>query len=863
MAGKIFFTLLLLLSVPLHLNAAPVELPRTGLSSCYDVTTGALLQSCAGTGQDGEHAFGAAWPNPRFTDNGATVTDNLTGLTWLKDAYCPDIQPTLPNTGLNWLDALDAAKVPPGKCGLSPTDPGGWRLPNVSEMESLIDISHTIPPLPAGAPFVNFVNNIDGITGPFTYWTSTQEAVFSTNAISVATFDGTVRGATRSTLQRIWPVRGTSTTIPQSGQQTCRNPADGTVIACPAGADGALKEGVAWPTPRFIDNVKSDLTPDGTITDTLTGLTWLKKADCFGATATAQLALTAANTLASPACNLSDGSVAGKWRLPNRNEMRSIIDYEQQDGAAWLATQGFTNPQSGWYWTSDSFPGFPIWWMVKTEGGVWRSDTVAAEGGTIVGGVQTAPPLTLLLPVRNTEQFITFSNSAPVTFAPGKTIDLSALATGGGSGNPVTFARVSGPGSLSGANGATLTTTGAGSIVVTASQAGLGGYLPAADVQSTIIVNKANASVTLSPLNQSYTGGARSVTATTTPAGKNVAVTYDGNPAAPIEPGFYAVVATISDADYTGSATGTLNVSKATPVLTWSAPAAILSGVALSATQLSATASVAGTFAYNPAIGAVPPVGIQTLSVTFTPTDTAHYTSKTATVLLTVTQSQAYKVTFASDVNGSLTGNLSQTVAAGASTTSVSAVPAAGYHFTQWTGTGGFSSTSNPLILSNVVASQSLTANFSLNSYTVTTSTPSGNGTIICSSPVNYGANSVCTSTPSSGYHLLTLTDNGADRMSANSGSFYTISGVTDNHAVIATFGRPNGVVIQANGKTTPDLRDALAVLNMVMGVTPTTAADVARADIAPLGADGKPLGNNRLDVYDVIGILRMLLGLM
>jgi hypothetical protein len=862
MAGKIFFTLLLLLllSVPLNLNAAPVELPKTGISACYDVA--GAPTACAGTGQDGEHAFGAAWPNPRFTDNGATVTDNLTGLTWLKDAYCPDIQPTLPNTGLNWLDALDAAKVPPGKCGLSPTDPGGWRLPNVSEMESLIDISHTIPPLPAGAPFVNFVNNIDGITGPFTYWTSTQEAVFSTNAISVATFDGTVRGATRSTLQRIWPVRGTSTTIPQSGQQTCRNPADGTVIACPAGADGSVKAGVAWPTPRFIDNVKADSTPDGTITDTLTGLTWLKKADCFGATATAQLALTAANTLASPTCNLSDGSVAGKWRLPNRNEMRSIIDYDQQDGAAWLATQGFTNPQGGWYWTSDAFPGFPIWWMVKTEGGVWRSDTVAAEGGTFVGGVQTVPPLTLLLPVRNTEQIITFSSGAPVTFGAG-TVDLSALATGGGSGNPVTFAIVSGHGTLSGVNGATLTTTGAGPIGVTASQAGLGGYLPAADVQSTITVNKASASVTLGSLNQIYTGGALSATATTTPAGKNVTFTYNGNPAVPIEPGSYAVVATISDADYTGSATGTLNISKATPVLTWSAPAAILSGVALSATQLSATASVAGTFAYSPAIGAVPPVGIQTLSVTFTPTDTAHYTSKTATVLLTVTQSQAYTVTFTSGGNGSLTGTLSQTVSAGASATPVTAVPATGYHFTQWTGAGGFSSSSNPLTLGNVLASQSLTANFVPDTFTVTATAPGGNGTITCSSPVNYGFNSVCATPPSSGYHLLTLTDNGADRLSANSGNFYTISGVTGNHTVIATFGRPTGVVIQANGKTTPDLRDALAVLNMVMGVTPTTAADVARADIAPLGADGKPLGNNRLDVYDVIGILRMLLGLL
>jgi len=861
MARKIFFTLLLLLSVPLHLIAAPLELPKTGLTTCYDVA-GVALPSCAGTGQDGEHQFGAAWPAPRFTDNNdGTVTDHLSGLIWLKDAHCADIQPNLPNAGLNWLGALSAANaLSQPKCGLSPTDPGGWRLPNVSELESLIDISKTIPPLPADAPFVNFVNNADG-SGPFTYWTSTLEAVFFTNALSVATFDGTVRGADRSTPQRIWPVRGTSATIAQSGQKTCWNPADGTVQACPAGADGAVTAGFPWPAPRFVDNLQANSTSDGTITDTLTGLTWLKKADCFGTTTTAQLALASTKVLASPACGLSDGSVAGNWRLPNRNEMRSIIDYDQKDGAAWLTTQGFINPQGGWYWTSDPFPNSTAWWMVKTEGGVWDSSTVATQGGTFVGGVQTLPPVTLLLPVRNTEQFITFPG-ATVTFGAG-TLDLSALAAGGGSGNPVTFALASGPGTLSGLNGATLTITGAGPIVVTASQAGLGGYLPAADVQSTITVNKASATITLGALNQSYTGGALNATATTTPSGKNVTFTYDGNPAAPIEPGVYAVVATISDADFAGTASGNLTVSKATPVITWSTPVAILSGAALSATQLNATASVPGTFVYTPAIGAVPAVGTQTLSVTFTPSDSAHYTSKTATVLLTVNQSQtqSFTVTFASGGNGSLTGTLSQTVAAGASATSVTAVPATGYHFVQWTAAGGFSSTSNPLTLANVTASQSLTANFAVDTFLVTVSAPGGNGTISCTSPVNYGSDCVCTAVPDAGYHLLALLDNAADRRSAGSGNSYVITGVTGNHAVVATFARPNGIVIQSNGKTAPDLRDALAVLNLVTGAIPTTAADIARADIAPLGSDGRPAGDGHLDIYDVIGILRMLIG--
>ena len=80
------------------------------------------------------------------------------------------------------------------------------------------------------------------------------------------------------------------------------------------------------------------------------------------------------------------------------------------------------------------------------------------------------------------------------------------------------------------------------------------------------------------------------------------------------------------------SATG----SQTTPTLTWSSPAAITSGMALSGSQLSATASIPGTFVYTPGAGTVLGTGIQTLSATFTPADTVNYTTAAITVLLTV-----------------------------------------------------------------------------------------------------------------------------------------------------------------------------------------------------------------------------------
>ena len=80
-----------------------------------------------------------------------------------------------------------------------------------------------------------------------------------------------------------------------------------------------------------------------------------------------------------------------------------------------------------------------------------------------------------------------------------------------------------------------------------------------------------------------------------------------------------------------------INVLKATPTITWPTPADIIYGTALSATQLNATANVAGTFVYTPAAGTVLNAGAgQTLSVTFTPDDAANYTTATASVLINV-----------------------------------------------------------------------------------------------------------------------------------------------------------------------------------------------------------------------------------
>jgi large repetitive protein len=116
---------------------------------------------------------------------------------------------------------------------------------------------------------------------------------------------------------------------------------------------------------------------------------------------------------------------------------------------------------------------------------------------------------------------------------------------------------------------------------------------------------------------------------------------YTPSAGAVLSPGAHTLSVTFTPDDtvnYTGtSATASLTVLKGLPDLSWATPADIVYGTPLGAAQLNATSSVPGTFAYSPAPGTVLPVGVgQTLSVTFTPSDTASYNSATASVSLNV-----------------------------------------------------------------------------------------------------------------------------------------------------------------------------------------------------------------------------------
>jgi subtilase family serine protease len=103
--------------------------------------------------------------------------------------------------------------------------------------------------------------------------------------------------------------------------------------------------------------------------------------------------------------------------------------------------------------------------------------------------------------------------------------------------------------------------------------------------------------------------------------------------------GNYTLTASAGALTTATSSSFSITVTQTTPTVSWTAPASITYGTALSSTQLDATASVPGTFAYTPPAGTVLGVGAgQTLSVLFTPTDTTDYTTATDTASITVTQ---------------------------------------------------------------------------------------------------------------------------------------------------------------------------------------------------------------------------------
>ena len=342
-----------------------IKLPKTGQTTCYD-TAGAVI-SCATTsaaGQDGALQKGVAWPNPRFTSNADTsVTDNLTGLDW---APSGNLMPTrdsgwdkdVTDDGMvMWQHALDYVAKLNAESYLGHSD---WRLPNRKELKSLIN---------SGQPSLAAWLNTQGFTNAQAdkYWSSTTDSYNTFFAWFVnMQNDGTVNNTfNKSNLLYVWPVRsgqgsGAPAELPKTGQTLCYNDS-GTVISCAttsaAGQDGALQKGVAWPFPRFTNADNSTPVNGSVVVDRLTGLMWAQDGNTPGPVAcTPATGKTWQGALDHVAClNANNYLGYADWRVPDVNELESLVNADRSDTAVWLNAQGFSNVWSNYYWSSTSY----------------------------------------------------------------------------------------------------------------------------------------------------------------------------------------------------------------------------------------------------------------------------------------------------------------------------------------------------------------------------------------------------------------------------------------------------------------------------------------------------------------------------
>ncbi len=311
---------------------------NTGQTKCYN-TSGREI-SCFGSGQDAEFRKGISWPKPRFQQKNETVLDSLTGLMWTQNANLAEFPVT-------WQEALDYIADMNFKKTFGCTN---WRLPNRYELRSLMSHQTRKPALPEDHPFHNVFSGW--------YWTSTTAAINTAYAWYIHMEGARMFYGGKEQFYLLWPVQGKGHNIlPVTGQMQCYD-TNGQVISCAGtGQDSEFRYGNKWPQPRF--KIISDA-----IIDLLTGLCWLRKADLTGRQVTWSDALTAVAQLNQ---NLNRKAV---WRLPNINELESLVDCSMHSPALPAEHQFSEIKEAYWSSTTSVFEPDWAWALYLAKGAV-------------------------------------------------------------------------------------------------------------------------------------------------------------------------------------------------------------------------------------------------------------------------------------------------------------------------------------------------------------------------------------------------------------------------------------------------------------------------------------------------------------
>jgi len=319
----------------LTINTHRVSYLWTGQQTCHN-TQGQVI-GCAGTGQDAEFRHGTPWPTPRFEVQDELVEDRLTGLMWTRKSNFAEFP-------LSWQEALDFVQQMNLQQRYGFSD---WRLPNRFELHSLISYQSCKPALPGNHPFKDVFQGW--------YWTSTTAAINPAYAWYIHMEGARMFYGGKDQSYLVWPVRAEGNGIlPATGQRNCYN-SEGIPVECSgSGQDGEYQFGVAWPQPRFTQHGDS-------VEDHLSGLHWSRNANITPGPVDWIGAFNAVEEL-----NRQDNT--RHWRLPNINELESLVDCVHAKPAL-LKPLVFDNVKD-FYWSSSTSMYEADWaWVLYLDKG--------------------------------------------------------------------------------------------------------------------------------------------------------------------------------------------------------------------------------------------------------------------------------------------------------------------------------------------------------------------------------------------------------------------------------------------------------------------------------------------------------------
>ncbi len=147
--------------------------------------------------------------------------------------------------------------------------------------------------------------------------------------------------------------------ILHTGLKQCYDDQGNEIDCAGSGQDADSGNGLRWQDEQRFEVLDSMI-----VEDLLTGLVWVRNCSMFDVPVSWEESLVLIEEM-----NRRKQFCRNDWRLPNRRELRSLIDHSRKNPALPQA-HPFTNVNLGWHWTSTTAARNPAYaWYVQLQGG--------------------------------------------------------------------------------------------------------------------------------------------------------------------------------------------------------------------------------------------------------------------------------------------------------------------------------------------------------------------------------------------------------------------------------------------------------------------------------------------------------------